>query len=335
VEQAGQAGGEDHELQGREQQAHAVRHRAHQALAGRQRPRGERQAHAQHQRPERQHAPVDEHALREGARARHAPDRVHRAVDREHQRQCGQHQHAQAHRAQARGLGGKLRQGAEDGLGDAVGHQALQEVFFERGLKAREHRERAEHRQHHRHQRHQRDQRGEGQAAGREAEVVFAEALAQRARGVHPRPALQRFGQLVGAAAPLLEGTRQLHRPMMPAMQNTPDATLLRLRAIAVASLLALIALGLAWELWLAPTGARTWALKVLPLAFALPGLLRLRMFTHRWLSLLVWLYVAEGAVRAVTERGVVVPLAVAQVLLGVLLFAACAAHVRWRLRKI
>ena len=117
-------------------------------------------------------------------------------------------------------------------------------------------------------------------------------------------------------------------------MPNPPDAMLLRLRAIAVGSLLALIALGLAWELWLAPTGARTWSLKVLPLALALPGLLKLRMFTHRWLSLLVWLYVAEGLVRALTERGVVVPLAVAQVLLGVSLFAACAAHVRWRLRK-
>jgi uncharacterized membrane protein len=84
----------------------------------------------------------------------------------------------------------------------------------------------------------------------------------------------------------------------------------------------------------LAPTGARTWALKVLPLAFALPGIARLRMFTHRWLSLLVWLYVAEGVVRAVTESGPAVPLAWAQALLGVALFAACATHVRWRLRK-
>jgi uncharacterized membrane protein len=121
---------------------------------------------------------------------------------------------------------------------------------------------------------------------------------------------------------------------MMPAMSSTPDAMLLRLRAIALASLLALIALGLAWELWLAPTGARTWALKVLPLAFGVPGLLGFRMVTHRWLALLVWLYIAEGLVRAVSERGLVVPLATAQVLLGVSLFAACAAHVRWRLRK-
>ena len=33
-------------------------------------------------------------------------------------------------------------------------------------------------------------------------------------------------------------------------------------------SVYALIALGLAWELWLAPTGNRTWAIKVLPLEF-------------------------------------------------------------------
>jgi uncharacterized membrane protein len=115
---------------------------------------------------------------------------------------------------------------------------------------------------------------------------------------------------------------------------RAPDATLLRLRAAALAALAALIALGLAWELWLAPTGGRTWAIKVLPLALALPGVLRFRMFTHRWLALAVWLYVAEGSVRAVTERGTAVPLAWAQVGLALLLFAACAAHVRWRLRK-
>jgi uncharacterized membrane protein len=126
---------------------------------------------------------------------------------------------------------------------------------------------------------------------------------------------------------------------MMPAVNttavsNAPDTLLLRTRAVAVASLLALIVLGLAWELWLAPTGARTWALKVLPLAFAVAGLLRLRMVTHRWLSLLVWVYVAEGLVRGVTERGMAMALAWLQVLLCLVLFAACSTHVRWRLRK-
>jgi uncharacterized membrane protein len=113
-----------------------------------------------------------------------------------------------------------------------------------------------------------------------------------------------------------------------------PDAVLLRTRAVALASLLALIALGLAWELWLAPTGARTWALKVVPLAFAVVGLMQFRMVTHRWLSLLVWVYVTEGLVRGVTERGLSMTLAWLQVLLCLVLFAACSTHVRWRLRK-
>ena len=64
-------------------------------------------------------------------------------------------------------------------------------------------------------------------------------------------------------------------------------------RALAVTTTLTLIALGLAWELWLAPLrpGGSWWALKVLPLAAALPGLARFRMHTYRWLTLLVWLY--------------------------------------------
>ncbi len=118
------------------------------------------------------------------------------------------------------------------------------------------------------------------------------------------------------------------------AASTAPDAVLLRTRAVALASLLALIALGLGWELWLAPTGSGSWALKVLPLAFAVAGLTQFRMFTHRWLSLAVWLYVAEGLVRGVTERGLSMTLAWLQVLLGLALFAACSMHVRWRLRK-
>ncbi len=117
-------------------------------------------------------------------------------------------------------------------------------------------------------------------------------------------------------------------------VSTAPDAVLLRTRAVALASLVALIALGLAWELWLAPTGNRTWAFKVLPLAFAVVGLAQFRMVTHRWLSLLVWVYVTEGLVRGVTERGVSMTLAWLQVALCLVLFAACGAHVRWRLRK-
>ncbi|MDO9458912.1 MAG: DUF2069 domain-containing protein, partial [Alphaproteobacteria bacterium] len=77
-----------------------------------------------------------------------------------------------------------------------------------------------------------------------------------------------------------------------------------RMRAIALASLVGLNVLGLARELWLAPTGTGTWAIKVLPLLLCLAGLLRHRMYTFRWISLLVWLYFTEGVVRAATERG-------------------------------
>ncbi|HEV7912813.1 MAG TPA: DUF2069 domain-containing protein, partial [Albitalea sp.] len=104
-------------------------------------------------------------------------------------------------------------------------------------------------------------------------------------------------------------------------------------RAIAVASLLGLIVLGLAGELWLAPTGHRMLAWKVLPLAFPLAGLLKNRMYTYRWVSLLVWLYFTEGVVRATSDQGASVPLAIIEVVLCLLLFSACATHVRWRLR--
>jgi uncharacterized membrane protein len=104
-------------------------------------------------------------------------------------------------------------------------------------------------------------------------------------------------------------------------------------RTVALGSVVALIALGLAWELWLAPTGSGTLALKVLPLLIPLVGLWRNRMYTYRWLSLMVWLYFTEGVVRATSDRGAGVPLAITEVLLCLLLFAACSAHVRWRLR--
>ncbi|HVZ44314.1 MAG TPA: DUF2069 domain-containing protein [Ramlibacter sp.] len=103
-------------------------------------------------------------------------------------------------------------------------------------------------------------------------------------------------------------------------------------RWLAVASLLALIALGLAWELWLAPQAARAvWALKVLPLTVPVKGLLVRRLYTYRWVSLLVWPYFMEGVVLW-NDRAPVAALARIEVLLCVALFAACAIHVRLRL---
>lgn len=117
---------------------------------------------------------------------------------------------------------------------------------------------------------------------------------------------------------------------------TTPiPAPVVRSQAVAVASLLGLIAVGLAWELWVAPLrpGGSSWALKVLPLALGLAGLLKRRLYTYRWLALFVWLYVTEGLVRATTEKGASMAMASLQTLLALVLFAACAWHVRWRLR--
>lgn len=117
-----------------------------------------------------------------------------------------------------------------------------------------------------------------------------------------------------------------------------PHAFVQATRLLAVGALLGLIALGLAWELWLAPTGTRWLAFKVLPLVLPLAGLLKHRLYTYRWVSLLVWLYFTEGIVRATglpsgAAPGLGVALAWGEVALCTLLFIACAAHVRWRLK--
>jgi uncharacterized membrane protein len=118
-----------------------------------------------------------------------------------------------------------------------------------------------------------------------------------------------------------------------PSSTTALPAALAWTRAAAVASLVGLIVLGLAWELWLAPTGRGTLALKVVPLLVPLAGIVRGKLYTYRWLSLLVWVYFAEGAVRATSDRGLGAQLALIEVLLCLILFAACGAHVRWRLR--
>jgi uncharacterized membrane protein len=117
---------------------------------------------------------------------------------------------------------------------------------------------------------------------------------------------------------------------------NAPSSSVSATRWLAVGSLVGLIALGLAWELWLAPLrpGGSWLALKVLPLVVPLSGLLKNRMYTYRWVSLMVWLYFTEGVVRAWSDtNGTSQALALLEVMLCLSLFAACAWHVRLRLR--
>ena len=103
-------------------------------------------------------------------------------------------------------------------------------------------------------------------------------------------------------------------------------------RNLALVSLILLFVLCLAWELWLAPTGRGTLAIKAIPLVLPMLGLWRYRLYTFRWLSLMVWLYFAEGAVRATSERGLAALLATGEVVLSVAIFVACAMQVRQRL---
>ncbi len=116
----------------------------------------------------------------------------------------------------------------------------------------------------------------------------------------------------------------------------TPSAAVQATRAVAVGSLLALIALGLAWELWLAPLrpGGSWLVVKVLPLLLPLPGLLKNRMYTYRWVALFVWLYFVEGVVRASGDRPPGNRLALLQIAVCLVLFAACTLHVRLRQRS-
>ena len=116
---------------------------------------------------------------------------------------------------------------------------------------------------------------------------------------------------------------------------NATDFRVCRSRWLAVGSLLALIMLGLAWELWLAPLrpGGSWLALKVLPLCIPLAGLLKNRLYTYRWVSLLVWPYFIEGVVRASGDRAPGNWLALLEVLLCLALFVACVWHVRLRLK--
>ncbi|MFJ1302463.1 DUF2069 domain-containing protein [Pseudomonadota bacterium AL_CKDN230030165-1A_HGKHYDSX7] len=78
------------------------------------------------------------------------------------------------------------------------------------------------------------------------------------------------------------------------------------LRRLAIASLLALIVLSVAWELWLAPLrpGGSWLVLKALPLAFALRGVSRGNLYTYQWASMLVLVYLMEGVVRAMSDPG-------------------------------
>ena len=102
-------------------------------------------------------------------------------------------------------------------------------------------------------------------------------------------------------------------------------------RAAAGASLLALIFLCVAWEMWLAPLrpGGSWLVLKTLPLLAPLAGVLKGRVYTFQWALLLVLAYLAEGIVRAWSDAGAAALLAGIEIALAVIFFTTAIVYVR------
>ena len=103
------------------------------------------------------------------------------------------------------------------------------------------------------------------------------------------------------------------HPEKTPPFSHQHHRQISLIRFLAVGSVLGLIVLGVAWELALAPIkpGGSLLALKVVPL----------------------WLYFTEGVVRAYSDRPPSNYLAMVEVLLCLILFAACTLHVKLRFK--
>src|SRR5262249_14976386 len=133
------------------------------------------------------------------------------------------------------------------------GQHVLEDEKLQRAEPLVEHRERGRDAQRHGEERHEREQRRVGEAAGGLGAALFPEARHQ-------------------CEDEFPGGAQLLHR--------CSNHTVLT--RIACVSLIALIVLCLAWELWLAPLrpGGSLVALKALPLALPLPGVLAGRRYT-------------------------------------------------------
>ena len=103
------------------------------------------------------------------------------------------------------------------------------------------------------------------------------------------------------------------------------------LRVVASAALVSLLVLCLGWELWLAPLrpGGSLIALKALPLALPLGGVLSGRRYTYQWSSMLILAYFAEGVMRAWSEAGLSQRLSFLEIALSAVFFAAAVGYAR------
>ncbi|RXZ44037.1 DUF2069 domain-containing protein [Crenobacter cavernae] len=99
----------------------------------------------------------------------------------------------------------------------------------------------------------------------------------------------------------------------------------------AIASLVALILLSLAWELVLAPLrpGGSFLALKAVVLLLPLMGILKGRVYTYQWSSMFILAFFAEGVMRGWSDSGLSQKLAWAEIALTTLFFACVVLWVR------
>ncbi|AEG68933.1 DUF2069 domain-containing protein [Ralstonia solanacearum] len=116
---------------------------------------------------------------------------------------------------------------------------------------------------------------------------------------------------------------------MTPADASVPHSR--ALHRLSAGSLIALIALCAAWELWLAPLrpGGSWLALKALLLAWPLPGVLRRNRYTMQWASMFILLFFTEGIVRATSDASASRALAWAEVALSLVFFFATIFYLR------
>ena len=98
-------------------------------------------------------------------------------------------------------------------------------------------------------------------------------------------------------------------------------------------SLILLICLCLAWEGFLAPLrpGGSLLVLKALPLLAPLFGILKGKRYTYQWASMLILVYFTEGVVRAWSDGGITVVLAIIETLLSIIFFVSTIFYAKLR----
>ncbi|WP_374347432.1 DUF2069 domain-containing protein [Chitinimonas sp.] len=110
---------------------------------------------------------------------------------------------------------------------------------------------------------------------------------------------------------------------MSPMLRHARNATL--------AGLIALFALCVVWEAWLAPlrSGSLLW-IKGLPLLLPLSGVMRGRRYTYQWLCMFILIWFVEGVMRGWADHGTRRYLALLEVALSIWIFAGAMVFARF-----